>query len=361
MREALDRGATPTALRALITEHCEGVYSFPMLTEAACQMLVDEVDAYAASGLPSARPNSMNKYGLVLNEIGLEPTFDALQRGVLQPVAAALFPEEGCSLDRHHTFIVQYEEGKDLGLDMHTDNSDVTFNVCLGREFEGAGLTFCGYMGAAGHRNFTYRHAQVTGLCLVHLGRRRHGADDLTSGERLNLIIWNTNLAHRSSNAYLELQRQHRYEREAGPPDLVCLSYTHDRDYLQYKEKPSAHAKMTRRAWCPPKFAAHDAPAADASCMVCVDSGGGGDDGAGAVPLRTGGAPQPRDDDFGAGSVGVDMAGEATLADAQDLQRVMASMLAGGDGAGVAEDDKLASTAELEAQVAGLYQEGHLL
>ena len=39
------------------------------------------------------------------------------------------------------------EMGKDLGLDMHTDNSDITFNVCLGRDFDGAGLTFCGHMG----------------------------------------------------------------------------------------------------------------------------------------------------------------------------------------------------------------------
>ena len=30
---------------------------------------------------------------------------------------------------------------------MHTDDSDVTFNVCLGRDFEAAGLTFCGMLG----------------------------------------------------------------------------------------------------------------------------------------------------------------------------------------------------------------------
>ncbi|MEC8262735.1 MAG: hypothetical protein VX017_05415, partial [Pseudomonadota bacterium] len=47
---------------------------------------------------------------------------------------------------------------KDLGLDMHTDNSDVTFNVCLGRDFDGAGLAFCGNMGSANHRHFTYTH-----------------------------------------------------------------------------------------------------------------------------------------------------------------------------------------------------------
>ena len=186
-------------LHALLHECVEGVYSFPFLTDDACAALVGEVDAYDASGLPTARPNSMNKYGLVLNEVGLEAAFDGLQRAVLQPVARLLFPIEGASLDRHHAFVVQYQEGKDLGLDMHTDNSDVTFNICLGREFEGAGLTFCGYMGQAHHRCFTYRHEHKKGHCVMHLGRRRHGADDISTGERLNLIIWNTNLAYRNS------------------------------------------------------------------------------------------------------------------------------------------------------------------
>ena len=29
------------------------------------------------------------------------------------------------------------QEGRDRALDMHTDDSDVTFNVCLGKDFEG--------------------------------------------------------------------------------------------------------------------------------------------------------------------------------------------------------------------------------
>ena len=84
----------------------------------------------------------MNSYGLVLNEIGMEATFDALQACCLRKIGSLLFPVEGGSLDRHLSFIVQYAAGKDLGLDMHVDNSDVT-NVCLGRTFRGAGLTFC--------------------------------------------------------------------------------------------------------------------------------------------------------------------------------------------------------------------------
>ena len=294
-------------------------------------MLVDEVDAYGSSGLPTARPNSMNKYGLVMNEIGMEPVFDSLQATVLQPIAQLLFPTEGGSLDRHHSFVVQYEMGKDLGLDMHTDNSDVTFNVCLGRDFDGAGLTFCGHMGHAEHRHFSYRHKHVKGHCIVHLGRRRHGADEITRGERLNLIIWNTNLAFRSSQSFNDLQRQHRYERESGPPDGVCLSYTHDRDFLKYKETPRAHAKMTRRAWCPPRFAAHDAPDTQPAAAR-------GDHAARrAARLRTDLVSDEEEDDDADHDEEEEFAqlakgAPATDADAAELQQVIRGVLGGGTG-----------------------------
>ena len=243
----------------LFRREAEGVWSFPMLSIECCNDLLAEIDSYSASGLPASRPNSMNQYGLILNEIGMEPLFDALVSSMLAPISRHLFPLEGGSLDKHHSFVVQYESGKDLGLDMHTDNSDVTFNVCLGREFDGAGLTFCGYMGEPHHRHFSYRYKHEVGRCVVHLGRRRHGADNITSGERVNLIVWCTNLAHRASKAYDNLQRQRVYAREAGPPEGVCLSYTHDRDFLEYRTPTEQNAKQVRRAWCPPLFARHDA------------------------------------------------------------------------------------------------------
>ena len=49
-------------------------------------------------------------------------------------MARALWPVEGASFDDHHSFCVSYKPDEDRGLDMHTDNSDVTLNVCLGRE-----------------------------------------------------------------------------------------------------------------------------------------------------------------------------------------------------------------------------------
>ena len=40
-------------------------------------------------------------------------------------------------LTPRHLFDGSPQEGRDRALDMHTDDSDVTFNVCLGKDFEG--------------------------------------------------------------------------------------------------------------------------------------------------------------------------------------------------------------------------------
>ena len=237
-------------------EEAPGVFSFPMLAESACASLIREIEHFQspAVNLPVRRPNSMNNYGVVVNEMGMERAVDALQRNVLAAVAEALFPKQGGgALTSHHAFVVQYQEGKDLGLDMHTDDSDVTFNVCLGKAFAGAGLTFCGVLGAAEtsapHRRKTavYRHAP--GRCVAHLGAHRHGADDLTSGERLNLIVWNHSIAYRSSDAY----RWRDVPEETEPPSPECLSYTHDRDYRAHRPYPAGKEGFAKTAWYPPR------------------------------------------------------------------------------------------------------------
>eukprot|EP00931_Biecheleriopsis_adriatica_P065650 TRINITY_DN40142_c0_g1_i1.p1 TRINITY_DN40142_c0_g1~~TRINITY_DN40142_c0_g1_i1.p1 ORF type:complete len:552 (+),score=98.68 TRINITY_DN40142_c0_g1_i1:20-1675(+) len=232
----------------LLREELAGeVYSFPIFTEAFCDMLVDELMGFYASKLPARRPNSMNAYGVILNDIGLEPLMDELQ-AALQPLGDALWPGPGSAWDGHHCFAVRYRAGEDLGLDMHTDDSDVTFNICLGIDFTGAGLQFCGHMGAPDHRKHSYTYRHVKGSCVCHLGRKRHGADDITSGERLNLIIWNRSSTYRTSNEYLKPG----YFKESGPPDKVCVSYTHDRDFGRFREYPKGTEERFRgRGWCP--------------------------------------------------------------------------------------------------------------
>lgn len=232
-----------------MTEHLEGeVFSFPMLTDEFCEIFVEEIFNFYASGLPARRPNSMNNYGIILNEIGLEPMIDELQK-MLQPLGDLLFPGPGSMWEGHHCFIVRYRENEDLGLDMHTDDSDVTFNVCLGLEFDGAGLQFCGLMGAKNHRRHTYTYKHKKGTCVCHLGRKRHGADDITTGERLNMILWNHSHTYRQSSDYNDPP----YQQEEGPPDALCVSYTHDRDYGIYKDYPEGKENFKGRGWCPPR------------------------------------------------------------------------------------------------------------
>merc|ERR1711879_245393 len=162
----------------------------------------------------------------------------------------------GARLDTHHTFVVHYKIGNDHGLDMHTDDSDITFNICLGKEFEGGDLDFCGILGAPNHRKYVDRVPHKKGVCLFHLGRKRHGASDITKGERLNLIIWNKNRIYRASQSYRNDISQKHYQKEDGPPDKLCLSYTHDKDYKRFHGPDDLPKNIdSMRPWCPPNHA----------------------------------------------------------------------------------------------------------
>ena len=67
----------------------------------------------------------------------------------------------------------------------------------------------------------TYHHE--VGRAVLHLGNRRHGADDIESGSRSNLIVWNHNHAYRARGV-TAWDRNQEYEVEEGEPSAVCLS-----------------------------------------------------------------------------------------------------------------------------------------
>lgn len=148
---------------------------------------------------------------------------------------------------------------KELG--RANDETRHQVNICLGEEFTAAGLSFCGQIGAADHRHFSYAYKHVKGRAVVHLGTRRHGADNIETGTRRNLIIWNHNNVYRASPAYS--MRMYAYKQESGPPDKRCLSYTHDRDYPLYKEYEPGTKEHSVRAWCPPPVGCYDTMVAD--------------------------------------------------------------------------------------------------
>lgn len=215
-----------------------GVFSFDLLEPSATSLLVACVDAYERSGFPRRRPNTMNDAGAVVNEIGLDALMDDLLVVAAAPLARALYGGTEIfadSLDHHHAFVVRYEAsgGGDAFLDMHHDASEVTLNVCLGRgAFEGSGLRFCGRFGSAEHRRETCELRHAPGRAVIHLGRQRHGADVISAGERVNLIVWARSSAFRAAAAFGRVDPDgYPRAKENGEPDRLCLSRANDDDY----------------------------------------------------------------------------------------------------------------------------------
>jgi len=185
------------------------VFHGRILTESFSQKLLEESENFLKfakeSGLKISAPNSMNRYGLILNDMGMKETIDKFISSYLQPIIKLLFPRsERTNFKSHHSFIVSYNLNEDRDLKPHRDDSNFTFNLCLGKEFSGAELYFHRIIEGActlgddpnmEHTgidcpNCILRYKHNVGECLIHSGTVVHGVDPLVSGSRTNLIIW---------------------------------------------------------------------------------------------------------------------------------------------------------------------------
>ncbi|OIW03601.1 hypothetical protein TanjilG_06110 [Lupinus angustifolius] len=150
----------------------------------------------------------MSMYGAVLEDFGFETMLDMLMEGFIRPLSRVFFAEVGGStLDSHHGFVVEYGQDRDVDLGFHVDDSEVTLNVCLGKQFSGGELFFRGTR-CENHVNtdtqseeiFDYSHAP--GQAVLHRGRHRHGARATTSGHRVNLLLWCRSSVFREMKRY---------------------------------------------------------------------------------------------------------------------------------------------------------------
>jgi len=166
------------------------IYSFPVFTRDFCLLFLQEIKQFEASPLPRAQPNTMNKYGFLLRELGFDDFMDSLRERYLDDLSRRLFPQyRGEGLDSHRAFIVKYSEDEDVDLSYHYDNAEVTLNVSLNDSFEGGEVYFGGMRGERDDgRRVRYRH--VTSHGVLHRGQHMHGTLPIHSGERYNLIIW---------------------------------------------------------------------------------------------------------------------------------------------------------------------------
>ncbi|XP_021462044.2 2-oxoglutarate and iron-dependent oxygenase domain-containing protein 2 isoform X1 [Oncorhynchus mykiss] len=187
-----DEASKEGLLSLMQTEAAARVFRFPVFKKVFCDELIEEMEHFEQSRSPKGRPNTMNNYGILLNELGFDEGFIIpLREQYLQPLTSLLYHDcGGCYLDSHKAFMVKYDMHEDLDLSYHYDNAEVTLNVSLGKEFTEGNLYF-GDMRQVPLSETActeVEHKVTEGI--LHRGQHMHGALPISSGQRWNLIVW---------------------------------------------------------------------------------------------------------------------------------------------------------------------------
>lgn len=114
LRVAIESG-DDDQLQRLLTQESRGIFSLELLTAEYCALLLEECEHFEAwciaSDVEVKRPNTMNNYGAILDDFGMEEVMQALMVRYVQPLARVLgFADVtgGEELATHHAFVVAY-------------------------------------------------------------------------------------------------------------------------------------------------------------------------------------------------------------------------------------------------------------
>ncbi|KAI5091301.1 2-oxoglutarate and iron-dependent oxygenase domain-containing protein 2 [Silurus meridionalis] len=188
-----DDGASEEGVMELVTaQAAPRVYRIPVFTRDFCKDLVEELEHFERSGAPKGRPNTMNNYGILLDELGLDEGLIApLRELYLKPLAALLYPDCGGKwVDSHRAFAVKYALNEDLELSYHYDNAEVTLNVSLGKDFADGTLYFGDMREVPLSETECVEVEHHVAEGVLHRGQHMHGALPISSGCRWNLVLW---------------------------------------------------------------------------------------------------------------------------------------------------------------------------
>jgi len=193
----------PGRLEALLDEELYDVYSFRLLSTEFCQSLrefVQELSLWSETKMPDSDSNNqyLGKRPFNLDMIGLGWVNDLLFQLVMRPIARHLFFESEQlqdDLDWRNGYIAGYSSQPNAvkpreRLVTHTDDSEVTMNICLGDVFQGGALEFRGLRGTPEEGQLLGTFEPQIGLALLHAGRHFHDVTQVTSGDRFAYIMW---------------------------------------------------------------------------------------------------------------------------------------------------------------------------
>ncbi|EOA37893.1 hypothetical protein CARUB_v10009361mg [Capsella rubella] len=204
---------TEESIRRIISEPFPGVFVFQMFHPAFFQILLSEVENFRMWALRTMlkikRPTSKSMYGVVLDDFGLDIMLNKLKEEFIFPLCKVLFPEVcGEMFDSHHGVVVEYGENRSVAeLGYQIDDSEITLNVCLSKQFAGGELCFRGlrckkHARAEAKPEETFDYSQIPGQAILYRGCHRNGARATTSGYRANMILWCRNSLFREMETY---------------------------------------------------------------------------------------------------------------------------------------------------------------
>jgi len=114
-----------------------------------------------------------NNYGIILNQFGFNEILNEIILNIIEPISKYLFPNHIKSEDSfksNHSFLIKYKIGEDISLKEHIDQSDITLNVCLGKEFKGSEVYFKGLKNDNESKDQYFEYHSTIGNSIIHLG-----------------------------------------------------------------------------------------------------------------------------------------------------------------------------------------------
>ncbi|CAL1150123.1 unnamed protein product [Cladocopium goreaui] len=266
LRAALKAEDPKVAIQSLAQRHLVDAFSLPLLCPKFCHQLVEEVKHFrdwreAAKEISPGLLLSCRWYLYQINP-GFRTLFNQLLQDVLRRIDQALIG--GADLAYHEAYCINYEEGRDLSLKAHTDDSDLTVNVFLGIPgFEGSELLLLDpapedVQTGTPRLDDTYKGSMVSyqhhaiGTALLHPGDRWHAVQPLRAGSRWNLIVMTMrNDKDWKRTFYDEMTAQEPRDAEMrkllgrpGAVERVTLELLRSRDAIFKRDPPMRHISV---------------------------------------------------------------------------------------------------------------------
>ncbi|XP_059498697.1 multifunctional procollagen lysine hydroxylase and glycosyltransferase LH3-like isoform X1 [Stegostoma tigrinum] len=176
----------------LVQQPCPDVYWFPILSERACDELVQELEHYGQwSGGKhedlrlSGGYENVPTVDIHMKQVGFEREWLKFLRKYIAPVTEKLYPGYYTKAEAVMNFMVRYRPDEQPSLRPHHDSSTFTINIALntkGVDYEGGGCRFLRYNCSI--------EAPRKGWSLMHPGRLTHFHEGLptTRGTRYIMV-----------------------------------------------------------------------------------------------------------------------------------------------------------------------------